>query len=100
MSWRNSNEIAYESFLFFEATGDSELAIDSDISLENIQDSDDAESCSYDCDDHQLLDFQEENECDNDDFSDAQIMLLTSLIVVSTNGVAKCWCCRRLMKRK
>ncbi|KAK1395153.1 glutamic acid-rich protein-like [Heracleum sosnowskyi] len=70
MSWRNYNEIAIDSFLFFEATGDSELANDSDINLGNIQDSADAESCSYDSDDHLVLDFQEDNECDNDNFSE------------------------------
>lgn len=72
MSWRNNNEIAYDSFLFFEATGDSELAKDSDINLGNIQDSDDAESCSYDsaADHLVVLDFQEDNECNKDDFSD------------------------------
>ncbi|KAL1832520.1 hypothetical protein ACET3Z_002171 [Daucus carota] len=70
MSWRNSNKTFYDGFLFYEATGDSELAKDSDINMGNIQDSDDAESCSSDSDDHQLVDFQEENECDIDDFSD------------------------------
>ncbi|KAL8100312.1 hypothetical protein AgCh_032530 [Apium graveolens] len=70
MSWRYNNEIAHDSFLFFEDTGDSELAKDSDINFANIQDSDDAESCSYDSDDHMVLDFQEDNECDNDGSSD------------------------------